>query len=890
MIDPITSAGALFAELGLGKALVSLGIKEGFDKLKKASAPKSPYREQLFQVVQLLLDEYRAKYADPLPGRKFYFWESRWALEWATSYRFYSANRTLMVADIPTDLEYMLPPTQAELDEFSGRVNELLDASDKLRRFYAGENLPVETFRANARAEEQRSDANEHLSDIKQTLNGLVARTVELDGDAKAKRVRSGFEEISLGLVGADNSIPNLGIHLDREETQDLLRWLATPLQARQEPLAILEGGAGLGKTVIMQDVLVALQAQGTATLALKADRLAEPTYAQLTQRILQGTGFSDLGEALEVARTESEILVVLIDQLDALSQSLSANREALSSYRELIQYLLKQPSVRVLISCRTFDLETDPLLQTYTGKKRFRVQPLSEEQVAAVVAASPFAALALTPVLAALLRVALHLRILCQLGSGTDLGGITTLQALYDELYAQRVLRIAAPAGQTGPATPSSDNLRLLLVELAEAMHKTQRLSASALRYQRKYPNEEIYALSQNLITRTKTGQLQFFHQSFFDYLFARNFVESGQQLTELLSGIHQGLFIRSTVSQVLQYLRSFDSQEHLRTVRGLLLHPAEYRLHLRLLVFQQFGLVEEPTAAEQHLAKQLLATAESRAYFLESVRSPGWAKWLVGQGVVDEVVRRAGELTTSEQNLLWYLARQQASLALAVLQTVPQDEYTEPRAAWMLSLANETEDAAFEPIFARFAAYMEANSSWYLWSTLASRANKAPEVVVEHLFELLKSETWFTVGDAPRRNVDGSQAKQAVENVLQAAPNMGFALLKKLLEHWVDDKRFGQSEEGAFAIDSSSIIGDSEFSMHEPGGEHAHGLTAELYDLAQQHLETTARQDPALAQQLLGDWPVSPMRTLLQLTAATYLSNPLAFVDDVFALAHPA
>ena len=44
-----------------------MALKEGIDKLKKASSSKSPYRDRLFNIVQQLLDEYRQKYPDMLP-------------------------------------------------------------------------------------------------------------------------------------------------------------------------------------------------------------------------------------------------------------------------------------------------------------------------------------------------------------------------------------------------------------------------------------------------------------------------------------------------------------------------------------------------------------------------------------------------------------------------------------------------------------------------------------------------------------------------------------------------------------------------------------------------------------------------------------------------------
>ncbi|SFQ82161.1 NACHT domain-containing protein [Hymenobacter arizonensis] len=885
MLGTITAA-AFFAELGLGKAVTSLALKEGVDKLKKASSSKSPFRDRLYSVVQRLLDEYRQKYPEVTQAAKFPFWQSQWALKWALSHRFYAENRELLIADIPADLlQHMAQPTQQELDEFSARVKSFIEADSKLLTLYATENLAAEQFRANSQAEQQRDTTNDLLTTI---VHAVTTKPDESDDIARATRVLNTFSAASLSLMGADHDIPNAGIHLDRAETARLILWTQTALQSQETPLAVLEGGAGLGKTVIMQDVLAGLQAQGVIVLALKADRLAAPTYAQLAQRILHGAGTNDFAEALAWARQpDNKQVVVLIDQLDALSQSLSANREALGSYRELIQFLLRQPDVRVLISCRTFDLETDPLLQTYKGKTRFEVARLTPEQIDTVVAASAFAGQTLTPTLRALLAIPLHLRIFCQLEATTDLTGLITLQALYDQLYEQKVMRPTPPTGEV--SAPDPVKLRSLLTEIAEAMYKSQRLAVPLTRYTRLYKNEVDYALSQNLLVAVPGGkQIQFFHQSFFDYLFAREFVESGQQLADLIAEGHQGLFIRSAVNQVLQYLRPFDDRAYLQNVQELLLHPDQYRLHIRLLVVQQFGAIADPNASEQQFAKRhLLSSPDMADIFYESVRSAGWASWLIKQDVVLKLIQRPTELTRSEQNFLWYLARQQPALAIEVLTHATPDEHSGPRVSWMLSQAAETTEPGFDTVFARFASAAEAADSWQYWHTLEERATIDPKATAERLFEALKEETWLRYGEGKRRrNIDEWQAQQVAEKLLQAHPAVGFGVLKRLLEYWIEERRVDRLRDAGYDVEVGSIISDSEFAMHTPGDGNAYSLTAKLYDLTQQHLEETARLDPAQARLLLDDWPRSAMRSLLQLTCATYLANPTAFIPDIFEL----
>lgn len=279
--------------------------------------------------------------------------------------------------------------------------------------------------------------------------------------------------------------------------------------------------------------------------------------------------------------------MVVLIDQLDALSQSLSANREYLHSYRDLLTQLLTLPQVKVVVSCRSYDLQADPVLQQYHGRQKIKVGLLTDEQVAAVVAASALRETVLSPALREVLRVPLHLRIFCQLTTGAAVSDIRTLQGLYQALFKEKVQQQPAPLV---PAQVSPARVKMLLYRLAEVMYDRQQLAVVKLRYEDAYGLEIDYALSQKLLVPGAEGQLQFFHQSFFDYLYARQFVENDQRIGDLLQARSQGFFIRSSVRQVLTYLRAVEPRAYLVQLEDLLTTSTHYRYHIWLLACQQW------------------------------------------------------------------------------------------------------------------------------------------------------------------------------------------------------------------------------------------------------------------------------------------------------------
>ena len=85
-------------------------------------------------------------------------------------------------------------------------------------------------------------------------------------------------------------------------------------------------------------------------------------------------------------------------------------------------------------------------------------------------------------------------------------------------------------------------------------------------------FDKELQYLLSNELLLQTKNGQVQFFHQTLFDYIYARRFTEKEYKLLDVLKGQHQGLFSRASVKSILTFLRERNPQEYIATIDQLL------------------------------------------------------------------------------------------------------------------------------------------------------------------------------------------------------------------------------------------------------------------------------------------------------------------------------
>ena len=73
------------------------------------------------------------------------------------------------------------------------------------------------------------------------------------------------------------------------------------------------------------------------------------------------------------------------------------------------------------------------------------------------------------------------------------------------------------------------------------------------------------------------------FLHQTFFDYCYARRFVESGGRLARSLAASDQGLNLRPLLIQVLAFLRGSDKRVYLAQLHELLAAQG-LRFHLAI------------------------------------------------------------------------------------------------------------------------------------------------------------------------------------------------------------------------------------------------------------------------------------------------------------------
>ena len=127
-------------------------------------------------------------------------------------------------------------------------------------------------------------------------------------------------------------------------------------------------------------------------------------------------------------------------------------------------------------------------------------------------------------------------------------------------------------------------------------------------------------------LVDMDDKRQYRFFHESFFDYAYARRFASADRRVVDFLRSTEQHLFRRSQVRQILDYRREHDFGRYLADVRDIF-ESEEVRFHIKRMVASGFSRIERPRVPEWQLLEPHLLCGPLSRYVLGALDShSGW------------------------------------------------------------------------------------------------------------------------------------------------------------------------------------------------------------------------------------------------------------------------
>lgn len=442
------------------------------------------------------------------------------------------------------------------------------------------------------------------------------ADTVNIYIKGNIINVKNCFANISSALLSYRSSFVD-NVRIDRNITKTLYDFCCQDIIDDKSRIAVLMGSAGMGKSVVMHDLLELLNADDkVGVLGIKADRVVN-NEGIASDMIGKDTPLIDL---IRKYATTVDRFVLLVDQIDALSQSMSNDRRAINYQDNLIKAVKFIPNAKIVISCRPYDMQYDPILDEYSRYTKFELTKLTENEVQKVLHDAGIKHDQLGKNLILFLSTPLHLYIYCKLNNKASFGEDVTLQKMYDKVWSEYIIKEPGKHGLDYKKTES------LIGKLSDEMFDEQSLFVNFKKYEDNY-NTEISCLSSNGILTIEDDTMQFFHQSFFDYVYARMFIHSHKSLTAELNKAHQGLFIRQRVKQILTYEREVDKEAYAKHLEEIFYSGHSYRYHIKMLVLTTIGSFSNVLPCEKHFIEEHILKDKNLAkVFIESIYSQAW------------------------------------------------------------------------------------------------------------------------------------------------------------------------------------------------------------------------------------------------------------------------
>ena len=381
----------------------------------------------------------------------------------------------------------------------------------------------------------------------------------------------------------------------------------------------MVSGRAGVGKTAVISQTLQRIKDREWPMLALRVDRL-DPSTTPIELGSALGLPASPVSVLAAIADGRDCLLV--IDQVDAVSQASGRNPEFFDCISAMLHQAQAYDNIKVLSSCRKFDIDNDPRIRDLTKEggiaKEIPVEQFDEETVRALTDKLGIDPRALSQKQIDLLKLPIHLRLLEEAlpdGDGNSTG-FQTPKDLFDRFWNYKLKVIHR---RVNPSRVEG-----VMHRIVRNMTDRQVLSVPAGLLD-EYEDALSVMVSENVLV--KDGQrVSFFHESFFDYVFARRMVSDANfDLVSYILEQGQSLFIRSQVRQVLLHVRDISTKDCSRNLEAILTNK-EIRPHLKTIVLSLLGTFEDPTEEEWDVVEPLLG-AELEGHVWAAVRgSTGW------------------------------------------------------------------------------------------------------------------------------------------------------------------------------------------------------------------------------------------------------------------------
>lgn len=588
-------------------------------------------------------------------------------------------------------------------------------------------------------------------------------------------------------------SEPAFGL-VSREDANTVVEKLRDPQSGQ---VVVIDGRPGSGKSTVACEAATLLEGRGWHVAAARMDvdgRIA--TAAQLGRMI----ELDESPTVLLAGVADGEPSLLVIDQLDAVSTYSGRMSDNFDAVAEVITEVKRAPNIKVLLVTRTADLEADPrlraLLDAQPSFGRHTVGDLGMEDVTAVLeqAGVPVPSSETT---LRLLCTPLHLTVFSRLSESARSREYSTLQQLYEQYTDEARSGAEQRAGELDWVA--------ITAPMVEYMNEHEVLAAPVTVLDAANRRQVRALESESVLVRDET-RYAFFHESYFDFLFARSFVAGGNDLRSFLLSDGQALFRRAQTRQVLEHLLATDQAAFYGTVVGLL-DCDQIRSHIKALVVNLLRQVPAESAdwaildplawSDSWLSRKLVSILCQPAWF-DAADSLGlWEQWLDDS---EKIEIAFGQLVSAART------RPMRIVDLLKVRIEKTDEWiTRLSSLVSFSLVSELVDFTLDLIELGYldefgTALGDHPDSWWMLHALRSEDPSDAARLVGAILRRGLTRTQANDGGDPFKAGYLSENSQSASSIAEIARDAPKAFVSSVLPFVIDVAMVGQRHHGEF------------------------------------------------------------------------------------------
>lgn len=404
---------------------------------------------------------------------------------------------------------------------------------------------------------------------------------------------------------------------VDPARAEAVINWCVEAETSGQQIL-LLHGEAGSGKSTLVDSVLKQLAEMGWFCGILSMDKT--PAGVFTSSALGKSASLPGSPAVLLAGISDGSPAVLFIDQLDAVATYSGRMQDNYDSVDDVLSEAGANPNLRLVLVVRTVDLDQDPRLSRLRADRE-RVNEMALErytpaQVEDALERSGIAPSSLDATTLRLLEVPLHYAIFSQLDVSNRSDSYSTLPDLYRSFTDQIVRKIRARIGTLNWASITG--------AMANYMSEKETLRAPVAVLRQADIAEVEALLSSGVLYREHSG-VSFFHETYFDFLFAEAFVADGRNLVQFLLESGQALFRRAQARQILEYLAKTNHGDFMSTVVNMLSSQSirSHLLDVPLSLLRQWDAAPQDWQALKSLA---LGNTRRSRQLLGLLSLPSW------------------------------------------------------------------------------------------------------------------------------------------------------------------------------------------------------------------------------------------------------------------------